>query len=75
MASNKHKYIVKAEYENGNVWVFIRTWDEEDRKAFWDEWSNKSPKIKALTTFPFADFDKDDNTGRWWNVANVKGNR
>ena len=66
------KYMIKAEYENGSVWVFIRTWGEEDRKKFWEEGKTKTPKLKSLTLFPFEDFDKDDNTGRWWEVARIK---
>lgn len=66
------KYMVKAEYEDGGVWVLVRTWSEEDHKKFWEEEKNKTPKIKSLTLFPFEDFDKDDNTGRWWEVAKTK---
>ena len=68
MTSNKTKYIVRVEYQNGEVWVFIRTWNNSDFHKFYQE--QKSNNIKSLTVFPFVDFDKDDNTGRWWQVYN-----
>lgn len=62
----KCKYIVKAEYENGEIWVLIRTWNDKDYKDFWEK--EKPKGIKSLTIFPIADFDKADNTGRWWHI-------
>lgn len=69
---SKIKYLVKLEYENGDVWVLIRNWAENEWQSFYDEERTHNPKIKALALMPLDEFDKDDNTGRWWNVARVK---
>lgn len=68
--NNKTKYIVKAGYEDGGVWVLIRTWDKKDFDDFYE--AQKKNGIKSLTVFPFSEFDKDDNTGRWWQVYDPK---
>lgn len=63
----KNKRLVKAEYENGEIWVLIRNWNDEDFNQFYKE--QKRNGIKALSSMPLEDFDKDDNTGRWWRVG------
>lgn len=68
--NNKVKYMVKVGYENGDVWVLIRTWNKEDSDKFYQK--EKKNGIKSLTLFPIVDFDKDDNTGRWWQVYDPK---
>jgi len=68
--NNKVKYLVKVGYENGDVWVLIRTWNKEDSDNFYEK--EKKNGIKSLTLFRIEDFDKDDNTGRWWQVYDPK---
>jgi hypothetical protein len=68
--NNKVKYMVKVEYENGDVWVLIRTWNKEDSDNFYEK--EKKNGIESLTLFRIEDFDKDDNTGWWWKVYDPK---
>ena len=69
MKPQKIKRIIKAEYENGEVWVLIRNWNSKDHDQFYKE--QKVNHIKSLSSMPLEDFDKDNNTGRWWNVAKI----